>query len=84
MTADHAPARHRVVMTAYEIKVKGRVDPDLVAGLGRFETDTRPATTVLRGSLDDDGGLRKLLADLQGLGLELLEVREVDGEPPGA
>ena len=50
-------------MTDYEISIKGRVDASLLADLGRFETDERPAITVVRGELDGQQGLRRLLTD---------------------
>jgi len=69
-------------MTDYEISIKGRVDASLLADLGRFETDERPAITVVRGELDGQQGLRRLLTRLQDRGLELIEVRQLDA-PPG-
>jgi hypothetical protein len=65
-------------MARYEISVKGRLDPTLLAGLGEFESDERPAMTVLRGPLEGPDGLRELLAQLQARGLELVEVRQID------
>ena len=65
-------------MARYEISVKGRRDPALRSGLGEFESDERPAMTVLRGPLEGQGGLRELLAQLQARGLELVEVRQID------
>jgi hypothetical protein len=70
-------------MTEYEISIKGRVDPSMLADLGRLEADERPAITVLRGPLDGQEGLRRLLLGLQDRGLELVDVRQLD-EPPGA
>jgi|tagenome__1003787_1003787.scaffolds.fasta_scaffold20003124_2 hypothetical protein len=65
-------------MARYEISVKGRLDPSLVNDLGHFESDERPAITVLRGPLTGDNGLRRLLMQLQARGLELVEVRQLD------
>ena len=65
-------------MARYEISVKGRLDPTLLTGLGDFESDERPAITVLRGPLEGQQGLRDLLAQLQARGLELVEVRRID------
>jgi hypothetical protein len=64
-------------MAEYEISVKGRVDASLVHDLGALEADERPAITVLRGPLTGQDGLRELLARLQDLGLELIEVRQL-------
>lgn len=65
-------------MAEYEISIKGRVDPSLLADLGRFESDEHPAVTVLRGAPADPDGLRRLLHRLQDRGLELIDVRQVD------
>ena len=65
-------------MARYEISVKGRLDPALLTGLGDFESDERPAMTVLRGPLEGQDGLRELLAQLRARGLELVEVRQID------
>jgi hypothetical protein len=69
-------------MARYEISVKGRLDPSLLNDLGRFESDERPAITVLRGPLADQAGLRHLLTQLQARGLELVEVRRLDADEP--
>ena len=70
-------------MARYEISVKGRLDPSLLNDLGRFESDERPAITVLRGPLAGQDGLRQLLSQLQARGLELVEVRQLDADEPG-
>ena len=71
-----------VHMARYEISIKGRLDPSLLTDLGRFESDERPAITVLRGPLADQAGLRRLLTRLQDRGLELVEVRQLDPDEP--
>ena len=70
-------------MAHYEISVKGRLDPSLLNDLGSFESNERPAITVLRGSLEGQAGLRELLAQLQARGLELVEVRQLEPDEPG-
>jgi hypothetical protein len=70
-------------MARYEISVKGRLDPNILNDLGRFESDERPAITVLRGPLAGQAGLRQLLSQLQARGLELIEVRQLDSDEPG-
>ena len=61
----------------YEVRVRGhlgdtiqRAFPDLVA-----ETDGR--VTVLRGALADQSALHGVLAQIEALALELLEVRRI-------
>ncbi|HWI74666.1 MAG TPA: hypothetical protein VNT55_22080 [Baekduia sp.] len=70
-------------MTSYEISVRGHLDPGLLAELGAGDAEERPASTILHAELTDDAGLRVVLDRLHALGLELLEVRQVDGGRAG-
>jgi hypothetical protein len=83
VTAAHAPVRERLVMTSYEISVRGHLDPGLLAELGAGASEERPANTVLRAELRDEADLRAVLDRLHALGLELLEVRQVGVGPAG-
>lgn len=65
-------------MTAYEISVKGHVGTAVLAGLDAQEVARRPALTILRSDLGDADELRRLLDRLSDLGLELVEVRQVE------
>ena len=65
----------------YEIRVKGSVPDGLASGLGDFEAEVEPAKTILRGSIPDQDALHVLLARVQGFGLELVEVRQLDALP---
>jgi hypothetical protein len=67
-------------MKAYEISVSGHVDRELLGGLGALDVHERPATTVLRGTLGEDRGLGAVLDRLHALGIELLEVRQLDAD----
>jgi hypothetical protein len=69
-------------MTSYEISVRGHLDPGLLAELGADSAEQRPANTVLRADLGE-ADLRAVLERLHALGLELLEVRQVDGHGVG-
>ncbi len=66
-------------MTAatYEIPIKGRISAQLVAAFAGMEATVRPADTVLLGHSIDQAALRNLLDRIQGLGLELIEVRRL-------
>jgi hypothetical protein len=70
-------------MTSYEISVRGHLDPGLLAELGAGAVEEQPATTTLHADVGDDAGLRAVLDRLHALGLELLEVRQVDGHRAG-
>jgi hypothetical protein len=63
----------------YEIRVKGRVGKELASRLDGFDAEVEPAETVLRGPIDDQDALHGLLERVQCFGLELVEVRQLDG-----
>ena len=67
----------------YEIRVKGRVGKELASRLGGFDAEVEPAETILRGPIDDQDALHGLLERVQGFGLELVEVRQLDGRDNG-
>ena len=75
MASDHrtmAPKR-------YEIRVRGRVGKSVLSRFDGFEAEVEPAQTVLRGDIGDQAALHGVLERIQGLGLELVEVRPVGG-----
>ena len=65
--------------TRYGIRVRGRVRESLLSQFDGFVAEVEPAETVLRGPLRDQAELHGVLEQIQGLGLELLEVRQVGG-----
>jgi hypothetical protein len=60
----------------YEIRVKGLVGQHLADALG-MATVVEPVDTVLRGAVDGQDGLHDILSQLQDLGLELVEIRQL-------
>jgi hypothetical protein len=66
------------VADRYEIRVKGRVGKELASSLDGFDAEVEPAETILRGDLPDQDALYALLGRVQGFGLELVEVRQLD------
>jgi uncharacterized protein YqgV (UPF0045/DUF77 family) len=61
---------------SYEIRVRGRVEEHLAHELG-LRADVAPVETVLSGAPED---LQEVLAQLQDLGLELVEIRRLPSE----
>ncbi|HEX3207215.1 MAG TPA: hypothetical protein VHQ68_13340 [Propionibacteriaceae bacterium] len=59
----------------YEIHVRGQVPPDVLEELEDLTVVDEPAVTVLTGVLPDQSALFGVLARLQDLGLELIELR---------
>jgi hypothetical protein len=64
---------------SYEIRVRGRVGEHLARELG-LAAQVEPVETVLRGAMGGQDDLHELLAELQDLGLELLEIRRLPAE----
>ncbi len=61
----------------YEIHVRGHVPPDVIEELQHLSVVDEPAVTVLTGVLPDQSALFGVLARLQDLGLELVELRRL-------
>jgi hypothetical protein len=72
--------RARVVADRYEFRIKGRVGETVAASFDEFDTEIEPAITVMRGPVRDQAELHALLERIQGLGLELVEIRQVTRE----
>ncbi len=49
-----------------------------------LHAQTRGQDTVLRGAVADQSALHGVLAQIEALGLELVEVRRLPGGAPGA
>jgi hypothetical protein len=60
----------------YEIRVRGRVGDHLADSLG-LAAEVEPVETVLRGPVQGQDDLHEILAQLQEMGLELLEIRRL-------
>jgi hypothetical protein len=69
--------RWTVLAKGFEIHVRGEVPPDLLDELEHLTAVEVPAETVLKGVLPDQSALFGVLARLQDLGLELIEVRRL-------
>jgi hypothetical protein len=61
----------------YEISVRGHLGEATRAAFPTLRAQRRGPDTVLTGTLPDQAALWGVLADIEGLGLELLEVRRV-------
>jgi hypothetical protein len=63
-------------MGEYEIRIRGRVTPALLARFDGMTSHVEPVETVLHGPLPDQAALHGTLALVRSLGLELVEVRK--------
>jgi hypothetical protein len=71
-----------VTQTAYEIRIRGRLSDDVTAVFADFTAAVKPAETVMRGDLRDQAELHGILERIRALGLELIEVRQLDDTAP--
>jgi hypothetical protein len=66
----------------YMIRIKGRLGVTALSAFPSMVSEFRGPETVLTGLLEDRSALFGVLAQIEALGLELLEVRQIPG-PPG-
>ena len=61
----------------YEIRIAGVVPPEALLDFERLVASVEPVETVLHGALLDQAALHGLLARLEMLGVEVMEIRRV-------
>jgi hypothetical protein len=64
----------------YEIRIKGRLGDTVLRAFEGLTATTEPVETILYGPIPDQEALHALLAELQSLGLEVVELRRLPGE----
>jgi hypothetical protein len=81
MRADQASgARQDPQPQCYQISVRGRLGQMMRAAFPALQARTRGEDTTLTGTLADQAALYGVLAEIEALGLELLEVRRPPAE----
>jgi hypothetical protein len=61
----------------YELRIRGRVTPALLARFDGMRAEVEPVETILHGPVRDQAALHGLLGLVSALGLELVEVRRL-------
>ena len=61
----------------YTIRIRGRLGATALSAFPALESDVRGGETVLTGSLEDQSAVYGVLAQIEALGLELIELRQV-------
>jgi hypothetical protein len=69
-------------MDDYEIRVRGRVTPAVLARFEGMQAEVEPVDTVLHGPLPDQAALHGMIVLIRSLGLELVEVHKRPGGRP--
>jgi hypothetical protein len=67
------------VTARFEIRVRGRLTRSLASEFERLDLSVceLPVETMLGGTFEDQSALYGMLRQLEGLGLELMEVRRI-------
>lgn len=63
----------------YEIRVRGHLGPRMLRAFEALSAQPKGEDTLLRGCLEDQAALYGVIARLEGLGLELVELRCLEG-----
>jgi hypothetical protein len=63
----------------YEIRVRGHLGPRMLRAFGSLSAERQGEDTLLTGYLPDQAALYGVIARLEALGLELVELRCVQG-----
>jgi len=63
----------------YEVRVRGHLGAKMLRAFPALAAQTRGEDTLLRGCLQDQAAVYGVIAKLEALGLELLELRRLPG-----
>jgi hypothetical protein len=74
-------ARVATLPGLYRIRVKGRLGPTALSAFPAMASELRDSETVLTGLLEDRSAVFGVVAQIEALGLELIELRNI-GAPP--
>ena len=66
----------------YQILVRGRIGRTMRAAFPGLHAEAQGEATLLTGTLPDQAALHGVLGRIGALGLELLEVRRLEGRAP--
>ena len=58
------------------IRIRGRLGATALSAFPAMESEVRGGETVLTGSLEDQSAVYGVLAQIEALGLELIELRQ--------
>jgi hypothetical protein len=61
----------------YMIRIRGRLGPTALSAFPTMGSEVQAGETVLTGSLEDQSAVYGVLALIETLGLEILELRQV-------
>ena len=65
----------------YAIRIKGRLGPTALSAFPSMVCELMGGETVLTGVLEDRSALFGVVGQIEALGLDLLELRQIRGRP---
>ena len=65
----------------YTIRIRGRLGPTALSAFPSMVPELKGSETVLTGLLEDRSALFGVVAQIEALGLELLELRQIQARP---
>ncbi|HEY0346388.1 MAG TPA: hypothetical protein VGC59_17180 [Solirubrobacteraceae bacterium] len=65
----------------YAIRIKGRLGATALSAFPSMVSELKGSDTVLTGVLEDRSALFGVVAQIEALGLELLELRQIRAQP---
>jgi hypothetical protein len=65
----------------YRIRIRGRLGVTALSAFPSMVSELKGSETVLTGLLDDRSAVFGVLAQIEALGLELVELRQIDAGP---
>jgi hypothetical protein len=66
---------------SYEIRLRGHLGATMRRAFPALRAQTEGQDTLLRGAVADQAALHGVLAQIEALGLELLEIRRLPRQP---
>ena len=82
--AHHVGLQHDRVATTpglYTIRIQGRLGATALSAFPSMESELNGGETVLTGLLEDRSAVFGVVAQIEALGLELLELRQIPARP---
>jgi hypothetical protein len=71
-----------VTSSSYEIRITGILPPEALLDFEQLTASVEPLETVVHGPLADQAALHGLLARLEALGVQVLEIRRLRDQAP--
>jgi hypothetical protein len=65
----------------YAIRIEGRLGPTALSAFPAMVSDVKGSDTVLTGLLADSSAVFGVVAQIEALGLELIELRQIRARP---